>query len=320
MVPLRALPIVAAICLLPEKPVESRDDPFQATREAFLTRINAERFNRGLPPLRLAPPLCRVAQEHSEEFARGGSSLDSLSMRVDAQRVAKVGYDARFVSEVVAQSDGDVDSVVASSQAPPSAMEVEIRRPETRDLGIGVAVYEDVPLYVFLFGLTWEEFFSQKTAELSNTGRIRGQLLERLNRERARRSVLPLQPNALLDEAAQRHATDMLARSYYGHESPEGTTVLERTRTQGYRPRFVAENVARGQYSIEEVMDGWMASDTHREHILSKLFSEVGSGLAIGKNTNGYQVIWVQCFGRPKDLLPAPRPRFPNPGRRTDGA
>lgn len=295
-----------------EKPV---GDLFEATREVFLERINAERADRGLRPLRLCAPLSRVAQSRADRLAREDSPLDSASAEEDSRLAAKAGYDARFVSEVIAHSEGDVDFVIASSKEPSNAMNAEIGRKASRDLGVGVARRDETPLYVFLFGLGWEEFFSDSKTALSDLERVRRDLLERLNRERASRGLLPLQPHPLLNEAAQKHAADMLTRTYYGHESPDGTTVLERTRTLSYRPRFVAENVARGQYSVEEVMDGWMTSQEHREHILSKLFSDVGSGLAIGKNANGYQVLWVQCFGRPKDLLPSPRTRSQNPSR-----
>lgn len=40
--------------------------------------------------------------------------------------------------------------------------------------------------------------------------------------------------------------------------------------------------------------------DAHRPNILSKVYTEAGFGLAIGKNKGGVQVIWVQVFGRPK--------------------
>jgi uncharacterized protein YkwD len=43
-----------------------------------------------------------------------------------------------------------------------------------------------------------------------------------------------------------------------------------------------------------------MASDKHRANVLSKVFTEAGFGLAIGKNRSGYQMIWVQVFGRPR--------------------
>src|SRR5260370_42566512 len=107
----------------------------------------------------------------------------------------------------------------------------------------------------------------------------------------------------------------MLARSYYDHDSPEGTTVLERSRAAGYRPSLAAENIARGQYTIEEVMDGWMSSPVHRENILSPLFADIGSGLAGGKNANGDQSFWVQCFGRSKTRTPWRHHRPQRPGQ-----
>ena len=101
----------------------------------------------------------------------------------------------------------------------------------------------------------------------------------------------------------------MIARSYYAHESPEGSTVIERSKALGYRPRFAGENIARGQYRVEEVMDGWMNSPPHRAHILAANFTETGSAVAVGRNANGYEVIWVQCFGRPREGVPvAPMP------------
>jgi hypothetical protein len=51
-------------------------------------------------------------------------------------------------------------------------------------------------------------------------------------------------------------------------------------------------------------MDGWMSSPIHREHLLSPVFAQIGSGVAVGKNANGYQILWVQCFGRSKTGTP----------------
>ena len=96
----------------------------------------------------------------------------------------------------------------------------------------------------------------------------------------------------------------MLKRSYYGHQSRDGLTVRERAFAGGYRLRFVGENIASGQPTVDDVMDGWMRSDEHRPNILSKVFTEAGFGLAIGRNRRGFQVIWVQVFGRPRGVRP----------------
>ena len=49
---------------------------------------------------------------------------------------------------------------------------------------------------------------------------------------------------------------------------------------------------------IPEVMDGWMASDEHRANLLSRSFTDAGFGLAVGRNRAGFQILWVQVFGR----------------------
>ncbi len=55
-------------------------------------------------------------------------------------------------------------------------------------------------------------------------------------------------------------------------------------------------------------MDSWMGSPVHLEHLLSTVFNEVGFGLAFGKIPGGYEIIWVQNFGRLKRA--GPRSKF----------
>ena len=283
-------------------------DEFGPTREAFTERINAARVEHGLSRVRLAGLLSRIAQERAETIARAGKAEPEKAAPEDSAAASKAGYEARFLSEVVVQADGDVDTVVDGAADDPAFAE-ESARGEVRDLGVGVARLDDIPLYVFVFAVSWPDFFEGKTVELANLPAVRAALVARVNRERGKAGLLPVREEPLLDETALRHAQDMLARSYYGHDSPEGTTALDRSKLSGYKPRFIGENIARGQYSAEEVMDGWMGSPIHREHILGNLFTDVGSAVVIGKNRNGYQVLWVQVFGRAKDLVPSPKPR-----------
>ena len=277
------------------------EDSYELLRETFLQKINASRQKSALAPLRLSPSLSRLAQRRAQEIAAGGAGSNQTTVQEDAAAAAKSGYESRFLAEVFVQADGDVDRVYANASRPGGMLEEEIRRKDSRDLGLGVAMRDQVPVYVFLFGLSWESFTEEKRAELSDLSNVRRQLLESVNRERGNSGLSPLREEPLLNETAQRHANDMLARSFYGHEPPEGTTALERSRAAGYRPRLVAENIARGQETVEEVMKGWMGSPTHREHILGSSFRDLGSGVAVGKNASGYQIIWVQCFGLPRE-------------------
>src|SRR5262249_50238880 len=169
-----------------------------------------------------------------------------------------------------------------------------------REIGIGVSFETEVPLYVLLFGLSWEDFFKERTTALSNLERMREEMHARVNSERIAHKLAPLRRHPRLHDAAQAHAADMFARRYYSHDTPEGKTAIDRIQALGYRAKYAGENIARGQYSVDEVMDGWMESKTHRDHLLSPVFDDAGFGLAFGKNPGGYEMIWVQNFARPK--------------------
>jgi uncharacterized protein YkwD len=288
---LSALVLGAALAAAP--------DEYQATRETFLEQINAVRAEAAVKALRLSTVLSAVAQGIAEETAAahdaGGSPAEE-----GARRAAKSGYETRIISEVTAEADGDVASVVAAWRGGGGTPAEEIVGRDYREMGLGVAIWNDRPLYVLLLGLSWEDYFHEQTAPLKNLKRMREQMLARVNRERTSRGIAPLRRHPRLDEAAQAHADDMFARRYYSHDTPEGKTAIDREQANGYRAKYAGENIARGQYSIDEVMDGWMQSKTHRDHLLSPTFADVGFGLAFGKNPGGYEILWVQNFGRPK--------------------
>jgi uncharacterized protein YkwD len=272
-------------------------DPLDSLRAELLAGINDGR-PRG-KPLVLSPVLCRAAQARAEELSRSGRNPRDATLAEAAATATRSGYDPRSLSEVFIEAQGDIPMILAKFAHGEGPLAREIARESLRDLGIGFALRGDQPpLYVFLFGFAWQDYLAAKRAELGNLSRVRRELLERINQERARIHLAPLRPDPKLDAAAQGHAQDMLARSFFGHNSPGGDTVLERSKQAGYRPQYVGENLAEGQDTFDSVVSGWMASPAHREHILSPVFSDLGSGLAIGDNKRGHEILWVQVFGR----------------------
>ena len=131
--------------------------------------------------------------------------------------------------------------------------------PDYQELGIGISEIRGTPLYDFFLAWRESESFARQTAALGDLARARAAMLARVNAERAKAGRPPLRLDPRLNEAAQRHAEDMLVHSYYDHLSPEGTTPIDRVRKSGYAPRIVAENIARGPFTVDEVMDNWMA-------------------------------------------------------------
>jgi uncharacterized protein YkwD len=223
--------------------------------------------------------------------------LESLEKEM-VSRAEKAGYPVKSLVEIFTTAGGSVPELMASWRERGDTTWKSLVHAGSRDLGVGAAVLDDVPLYVFLLGMSQDDFLADRALHYRDLGEMRRRMLQAVNAERRSRSLPMLAPNPRLDRVAQAYADDMLKRSHYGHVDPEGLTVRERAYAGGYDLRFVAENLASGQPTVEEVMEGWMNSEKHRDNILSKIYTEAGFGLSIGRNRRGYQIIWVQVFGR----------------------
>lgn len=266
-------------------------------RQELLRRINAERSRAGSPPLHLDDALARAAQGHADQIARSGDFRGGSSEEM-SERLRKAGYHAHEWTENMIQSGADPDGLLRYWKGRNPSTWRDLMDARYRDIGLGVSRLDGTPLYTFLFAVPQSDYFARETSGLRDRDRVREEMLVRVNAERRKAGLRPLRLNSVLDKAAQRHAEDMLARGYFDHESPSGTTVRERSRTAGYNWSAIGENLAFGQTSVDEVVETWMDSPGHRKNILSRNFSELGVGLALGKGRDGrYQVLWVQNFG-----------------------
>jgi uncharacterized protein YkwD len=268
-------------------------------RQELLRLINAERSRAGASELRLNDALTRAAQQHAEEISRRGN-LNSGSADDMHRRLTQAGYQAHEWTENLTSSTADLDEILRTWRSRNPSSFRSLMDPAYRDLGIGLSHLGEMPLYSFLFAVPQEDYFARETSDLRERERIHKEMLASVNAARKKAGLRPLTGNALLDKAAQRHAEDMLARGYFAHKSPSGTTVRERARAVGYGWHAIGENIAFGQTSVDEVMETWLESPGHRKNILTPDFSEMGLGLAMGLGPDGkYQVYWVQNFGSP---------------------
>ena len=117
-------------------------------------------------------------------------------------------------------------------------------------------------------------------------------MLAAINDARLDRNRATLGWSAALERAAQGHADDMARRGYFSHTSPEGTELGARVAQTGYAACLWAENIAKGQRSVAEVMTAWMGSAGHRRNILKRDATEVGLARASGN-------VWVMVLARP---------------------
>lgn len=280
-------------------------------RSRLTLQINAEREKAGVPPLAPSEALQKVAQQRAEEIAARRAlptEQESLTLFNQVQvRMVKAGYKAHGWTESITVTKGGVDDVIAWWKEDPSYAQAMGR--DYQDVGIGLATFEGVPLYTFVFAWPRSEFYARQTAELADGAAVRQAMLARVNAERAKEGVPPLVSDPRLDLAAQKHAEDMLARIYYSHESPEGTMPRQRVQATGFVGDAVGENIAAGHFSVDTVMNAWLHSSGHRRNILEPRFSHFGVGLAVGGYEHRYQVIWVQSFGHPTGgRIPTPEP------------
>ncbi|MGL4743408.1 MAG: CAP domain-containing protein [Dermatophilaceae bacterium] len=135
---------------------------------------------------------------------------------------------------------------------------------------------------------------SKSAAPSAPTG-MAGEVISLVNAERADAGCDPVKAESRLTKAAQGHSNDMAAKKYMEHDSLDGRTAGDRIEAAGYDYRSYGENIAAGQDTPEEVMEGWMNSDGHRKNILNCGFTEIGVGIAKGGLYDGYS--WTQNFG-----------------------
>ncbi|MFO0909544.1 MAG: CAP domain-containing protein [Isosphaeraceae bacterium] len=121
-------------------------------------------------------------------------------------------------------------------------------------------------------------------------------LVEAHNRERTRRGRKPLELDSRLAAAAQGHANEMARRRWMSHRGADGSSPATRIERVGYAYSRVAENVAFGQYTLDELMGDWMRSPGHRRNILGSFYA-IGTGYATDANGKPY---WCVTFGTPR--------------------
>lgn len=134
---------------------------------------------------------------------------------------------------------------------------------------------------------------------------VRDALLCEIARVRARRDVRALRGNARLDEAAARHAADMLERRFFSHVSPGGGDLADRVRRAGYALERcawrVGEVLAWGtgpRATAAATVRAWMRSPGHRRVLVSRHYRDVGVGLVAGTPAASAGVTVAAVLGR----------------------
>lgn len=160
-------------------------------------------------------------------------------------------------------------------------------------------------------GKDWQIVLAQPTLPLSlpawpDAGK---EILVAVNRARSasrqcgERAFPPAQPlvwNDQLGTAALAHSEDMTVQKYFAHRGKDGGTVGDRATRARYKWRIIGENIASGQTTAAEAVEGWLASPGHCVNIMEPAFTEMGAAYAIRKDRYPGRVYWTQAFGTPR--------------------
>jgi uncharacterized protein YkwD len=110
---------------------------------------------------------------------------------------------------------------------------------------------------------------------------LEAQMLVLVNKERVTAGLKPLASDPELTEVARQHSTDMFARSYFAHDTPEGKDPFERMREANVRFLNAGENLALAP-TLPVAHRGLMNSPGHRANILYPQFGRLGIGIMDG--------------------------------------
>lgn len=269
-------------------------------RQTLLNNANAERAAVGSPALQLVKELSAAAQAQVDDMeAKDYFDFTSPTGKTISDWVGEQGYNAHLLAENILQTNQGTSNLVLLWKNEGGISYQNVIDSQYNDIGIGIGSYQGLQVFTVLFAYSLRDFFNDNTAGLNDLAAVRNEMLASVNFERSQAGLRPLDIDPLLNQAAQAHTDDMLNRSYYAHESPEGQTAYDRIIAAGYDPVIIAENIAKGQFSVEQVMEGWMDSAGHRANILGEDYTEIGFGLSYGKNQNGYEILWSQNFAAP---------------------
>ena len=116
------------------------------------------------------------------------------------------------------------------------------------------------------------------------------EVLRLVNVERAKAGKSALTMDSKLNQAAYRRSVEIV--SVFSHTRPDGSSAFTVLDEFGINAQAAGENIAWGQRSPSEVVNGWMNSDGHRANILSDKFGKLGVGV---HEENG-RLYWTQLF------------------------
>ena len=99
-----------------------------------------------------------------------------------------------------------------------------------------------------------------------------------INEERKKAGLSSLKDTTDLNRVALLKSEDMVKNNYFLHTSPTYGTPFNMLKNYGITYSVAGENIA-GNSSMKRAVEKWMASDSHRQNILSTKYKYIGVGV-----------------------------------------
>jgi uncharacterized protein YkwD/stress response protein SCP2 len=262
-------------------------DPAHGHSTGFASLVNAERAKAGVPAVATESRLTAAAQAHATAMARQGRlSSEGPDGRSVFQHITARGYAYLSLAE----------HLVSGPRTPAELLDYCLTGAETRRPLVSPAFFDVGAAHATdpRSGDTYWTALWARPLTTDGLAHTAYEVLSRTNAERAAAGLPPLAHDPGLAAVAQAYSTDMATRGFYSHTSPEGLEPWDRARAAGCPHRGIGENIACGQRSPSEVVQGWMNSPGHRANILKADFTHLGIGFAGGGQAGTY---WTQLFG-----------------------
>lgn len=120
-------------------------------------------------------------------------------------------------------------------------------------------------------------------------------ILNKINTIRNENGLPSLSLDDLLTSTAQTKAEDMVNNNYFAHNSPTYGSPFEMMKNAGVIYKTAGENIA-GNPDIDDAINSFLASDTHKKNILSNSYNYIGIG--IDKSDQYGYIIVLMFVGR----------------------
>ncbi|MDB5353419.1 MAG: uncharacterized protein JWN86_4666 [Planctomycetota bacterium] len=250
---------------------------------------NKERAAAKLPPLKFNAKLEAAAKAHAKDMAdHDKMTHDGSDGSTPAERVERQKYHFQTTGENVAQGQKSDEKVMEAWMDSPHHKD-NILKPEFTEMGAACYVTDDgMPFWVVDFGTPWPEIDPAKAVPA---------LLDAINAARAEEKRPALKTHPRLESAASHHAKAMADAGEFLKKDPDGQAPTERAQREGYPARAIAQNDAIGQTDPQKAVASWLKTDTSRDVLLGKEYSDIGIGLAVDKKGIPY---WSVLFGKPR--------------------